>query len=139
MASRRSLCMNEILDIIDADTSDIAESSGDDDDDDMAFVPARIPTDVSSDDDFSSSDDEPLASFAAPISKGRPKKRVYCWRKKTYDVPDTSFTGENFIPPLDGKVGSPYQYFKKFVIKIFMGKLNIRLAKTTWKRERSEA
>lgn len=63
MASRRSLCIDEILDIIDADTSDFAASSGDDDDDDIAFVPARIPTDVSSDDDFSSSDDEPLSSF----------------------------------------------------------------------------
>ncbi|XP_047490888.1 piggyBac transposable element-derived protein 3-like [Penaeus chinensis] len=110
MASRRSLCIDEILDIIDADTSDFAAGSGDDDDDDIAFVPARIPTDVSSDDDFSSSDDEPLSSFAAPVSKGRPNKSVYCWRKKTYDVPDTSFSGV-----MDGKVGSPYQYFREFV------------------------
>ena len=60
---------------------DIGGDDNDDDDDDTAVVPARIPTNISSDDDFNSSDDESLSSYVAQVSRARPNNIVPGVRK----------------------------------------------------------
>lgn len=103
-----------VIDIIDPNTSDVDIDSGSDDEDET-YVPPRIPADESSDDSFSSADEDPLANIAAPKKKSAPKRPIYCWRKKQFDPPNTCFTGEGISAPAYAKVGSPFEYFQKFI------------------------
>ena len=51
-------------------------------------------------------------STTKPTTK---QKRNYRWHKKEFDSPTVDFEGEQALSPVYGSVGTPLQYFKKFI------------------------
>lgn len=107
--SRTRVEINNVLDALNCDDSDV-EGYDDDSDEDWEDTPAATQPDSDSSDD-----DVPLADLFPPPAQPNSGKRVYRWRKKAFTPKSTTFLGKELSPPADMAVKSPYQYFREFI------------------------
>jgi hypothetical protein len=137
-SGKQHLSVEQVLDIIDADNSDVSlGGSSDESDSGEIYVPGNIDNiensesesdhDKSEVNDESSGDDDgdddnddvPLARRLAITKKGETKtKPKYRWRKKNFEAPQCQFQG-GMVEPTDptGITETPLLYFKRFVTK----------------------
>ena len=131
--SRRYLDVEDVLNAIgdgnDSDTGGVGSEDDSDGDDD--YEPNSISTlqtgeaeEELSGSDWDNNDVLPLQQQLGAIQPPKRRKKdtnKYTWRKRSYDAPDTTFTGDLLDAPEE--VGTPYEYFQLFVNKDMLSNL----------------
>ena len=131
--SRRYLDVEDVLNAIgdgnDSDTGGVGSEDDSDGDDD--YEPNSISTlqtgeaeEELSGSDWDDNDVLPLQQQLGAIQPPKRRKKdtnKYAWRKRSYDAPDTTFTGDLLDAPEE--VGTPYEYFQLFVNKDMLSTL----------------
>ena len=110
------LRVKDVLEALDCDQSDNGSDDGSDSDEPMNSEPDEEADISDSDDDFSVSDDEPLANVAGTSAAKKAKKSPqYEWESIPFQAPNASFTGPAIEPPPGIKLDTPLGYFQRFI------------------------